>query len=134
MLYFTHFEGDRKSLLYHFYLAAFKVCFGYYKDLSITDSYPVNMVFSTPQHFLHDFTAPFTQYMRGEFSLTYLGADDPLADTQITLNATTSALIFNKVKDQVNTSIKIDNTGLNTIEITHKNKNYFAKRIEFKPI
>ncbi len=134
MLYFTHFEGDRKSLLYHFYLAAFKVCFGYYKDLSITDSYPVNMVFSTPQHFLHDFIAPFTQYMRGEFSLTYFGADDPLADTQITLNATTSALVFNKEKDQVKASIKIDNSGLSSIEIKLKNKNYFAKRVEFNPI
>jgi urea transporter len=134
MLYFTHFDGDRESLLYHFYLAAFKVCFGYYKGLSIIDSYPVNMVFSPPQHFIHDFAAPFTQYMRGKYSLTYLGADDPLADTQITLKATTLALVFNNEKDRVNASIRIDNTGINTIEIKHKNKKHFAKRLDFKPI
>ena len=29
MLHFTHFEGDRKSLLYAFYLSAFKVSFGF---------------------------------------------------------------------------------------------------------
>ncbi|MDY0197810.1 MAG: hypothetical protein RBR68_08335, partial [Tenuifilaceae bacterium] len=131
MLYFTHFEGDRKSLLYHFYLAAFKVCFAYYKELQIVDSYPINMVFSPNQHFIHDFIAPFTQYMKGKYSLSYIGAENPLAETQITLNATTSTLVFNNEKNRIATSIFVDNTGLSRIEVDHKKTRYTAKRLEY---
>lgn len=129
MLYFTHFEGDRNSLLYHFYLATFRVCFAYYKELQIVDTYPINMVFSPNQHFIHDFIAPFTQYMKGKYSLSYIGAENPLAETQITLNATTSTLVFNNEKNRIATSIFVDNTGLSRIEIDHKKGKYIAKRL-----
>lgn len=131
MLYFTHFEGDRNSLLYHFYLATFRVCFAYYKELQIVDTYPINMVFSPNQHFIHDFIAPFTQYMKGKYSLSYIGAENPLAETQITLNATTSTLVFNNEKNRIATSIFVDNTGLSRIEVDHKKTRYTAKRLEY---
>lgn len=131
MLYFTHFEGDRKSLLYYFYLAAFKVCFGYSKGLRIVDTYPINMVFRPNQHFIHDFLAPFIQYMKGKYSLSYKGAENSLAETQITLNATTYALVFNNERDRIITSIHVDGTGLSRIEINHKKRKYFAKRLEY---
>ncbi|MDY0199551.1 MAG: urea transporter [Tenuifilaceae bacterium] len=134
MLYFTHFEGNRKSLLYYFYLAAFKVCFGYYKELIIADTYPINMVFKPNQHFFHDFIAPFTQYMKGKYSLSYIGAENSLAEAQITLNATTSALVFNNERDRIMTSIYVDSTGLSQIEVNHKKIKYLAKRLEYKSI
>jgi urea transporter len=130
MLYFTHFEGDRKSLLYFFYLAAFKVCFGYNRDLAITDSYPANMIFTPSRLFLHDFTAPFTQYMKGKYLLTYFGTDDPFGDNKLRLDATTEALIFGKVRSRITTSFHIDNSGLIGFDVETNALKYFAKRIK----
>jgi len=87
------------------------------------------MVFSPNQHFFHDFIAPFTQYMKGKYSLSYIGAENPLAETHITLSATTSTLVFNSEKSRIVTSIHVDNTGLSCIDVDHKKTKYVAKRI-----
>ena len=62
--YFTHFDGDRKSLLYLFYLAAFRVPLVYIDGYISTDSLPVNRTFKGWRLFLHDFTAPFFIYLK----------------------------------------------------------------------
>lgn len=130
MLYFTHFDGDRKSLLYYFYLAAYKVCFGYYKELSISDTFPVNMVFTTPKLAIHDFTAPFFQYMTGRYSLDYQGANDPLADTHITLNSEISTQIFKRVSSKINGQIILDKVGVKEIDFDLGRNKYKAIRLE----
>jgi hypothetical protein len=130
MLHFTHFEGDRKSLLYHFYLAAYKVCFGYYENLSIKDTYPINMVFDTPQLILHDFTAPFFQYMSGKYELSYSGAGDILSEPHITLKSQSSAMLFRKVKKRITASILVDRPGIQIIEIEAGKRKYLAHRFE----
>ena len=130
MLCFTHFEGDRNSLLYFFYLAAYRVGFGLYKDLVINDTFPVNMIFSKRNRFLHDFIAPFTSLLKGVYTLTYAGADDPLADTQINLNSTILALVLGKEKDRINTSMQVDNLGIKKIFVEHKGKRIEGERIE----
>ena len=61
---FTHFEGDRKSLLYTFYLAAFRVPLVYIDGYISADSLPVNRAFKGWRLFLHDFTAPFFLYLK----------------------------------------------------------------------
>jgi len=40
--YFTHFEGNKNSLLFYFYLGAYKVITGFYKGLQISDNYPIH--------------------------------------------------------------------------------------------
>jgi urea transporter len=129
MLLFTHFDGDRNSLLYHFYLAAFKVCFGNYSNLKINDSYPVNMIFTPPQLFFHDFTAPFVMYMKGEYSLIYEGTNDPIANTEITIKATTKAIVLGKEKKRIITILKVDKLGLSSINVSNGNLAFNAKRI-----
>jgi urea transporter len=64
--YFTHFEGDRKSLLYNFYLAAFRIPLFFVKDNITYDTLPVNRTFSGRRLFLHDFTAPFFMYLKAD--------------------------------------------------------------------
>jgi len=122
MLYRTHFEGDRSSLLYFFYLASYRVCFGLYKDLAINDTFPLNMIFSKQNLFFQDFIAPFMRFMKGEYRLTYSGADDSLADTQITLNSTILASVLGKEKYRITTSMQVDNSGLKKIVVEHKGR------------
>ena len=62
--YFTYFNGNRSSLLYYFYLAAFRVPL-FHMDNNITsDTLPVNITFSGFRLFLHDFSAPFFMYLK----------------------------------------------------------------------
>ena len=62
--YFTHFDGDRKSLLFYFYLAAFRVPLVHIDGNITTDSLPINRTFTGWRLFLHDFTAPFFIYLK----------------------------------------------------------------------
>ncbi|MCX6326968.1 MAG: urea transporter [Bacteroidia bacterium] len=66
---FTHFDGDRKSLLYYFYLAAFRVPLLYIDGYVSTDSLPVNRTFAGWRLFLHDITAPFFMYLKSDSSV-----------------------------------------------------------------
>ena len=62
--YFTHFEGDRKSLLYSFYLTAFRIPLIYIDGYITTDSLPVNLTFNGWRLFLQDLTASFYLYLK----------------------------------------------------------------------
>jgi len=68
--YFTHFEGDHKSLLHSFYLAAFRLPLVFIDGYTSTDSLPVNLTFKGWRLFLHDFTAPFYLYLKTNFEVS----------------------------------------------------------------
>ncbi len=61
--------GDKKCLLYYFFLAAFQVQQGFYQDLSITDKYPLNLIYSQPLLGLQDVVAPFWTFLRSEYQM-----------------------------------------------------------------
>ena len=126
MLYFTHFEGDRESLLCYFYLAAYKVCLDFNKDLTLQDSYPLNMIFSSKKLFFQDFIAPFYRYKKGKYSLTYISMNNHLFDSQIMLEAKTTATVFGKIKSEIDFKINIDNSGLKEFNIKSKHKSVKA--------
>lgn len=66
---FTYFGGDRNSLLYSFYLAAYRVPLVYIDGYISNDSLPVNLAFKGLRLFLHDFTAPFLLYLKADFEV-----------------------------------------------------------------
>ncbi|MEI6047452.1 MAG: urea transporter [Bacteroidota bacterium] len=77
---FTHFAGDRRSLLYNFYLAAFRLPLVNIDEYITTDSLPINQTFKGWRLFLHDFTAPFFLYLKVSFkvSIKLIGSEfDP---------------------------------------------------------
>ena len=60
MFYFTSFYGDHKSLLYYFYLTAYKVLLGYYPNIEIDDLFPLHIIRKNRMSlWIHDFIAPF---------------------------------------------------------------------------
>jgi urea transporter len=81
--YFTHFEGNRKSLLFYFYLGAYKVISGFYKGLKINDIYPIHLLNNRGLIFLQDFIAPFYLFIKSEFSIEYVKIKDNLTDSNI---------------------------------------------------
>lgn len=67
--YFTHFEGDKKSLLYNFYLACFRLPLTCIDGYISTDYLPVNKMFKGLRLFIHDIIAPFYIYLKSKLSV-----------------------------------------------------------------
>jgi hypothetical protein len=75
--YFTHFEGNRMSLLYSFYQAAFRLPLVNIPGTISEDYLPIHHIFNGWRLFLHDFTAPFFQYLKVGFktSMKTIGSE-----------------------------------------------------------
>jgi len=110
--FFTYFEGDRSSMLYLFYLAAYKVQLGFYKDLTVEDSLPVNHTFPRRTLFLQDFVAPFFLFLRSDYKINYAGIDNTLSPGSIRLESRVSSHIFGKPASQKDFVIEIDRKGM----------------------
>lgn len=82
---FTHFSGNKDSLLYQFYLAAYKVSLGYYHKLEVKDTFPLTAFKTGVIRFLHDFVSPFHFFLKGRFNLNYLKFEDDLSTSTVHL-------------------------------------------------
>ena len=91
--YFTHFDGDKSSLLFQYYLAAYKVMMGYYRNLLVEDNFPVNTFNNRFLGILQDFVAPFYIFAHADYSIQCLAMDDELMQSNIRLHSVTSAMI-----------------------------------------
>lgn len=70
MFYFTAFYGNRKSLLYYFYLSAYKVFLTDNEQTVINDAIPLSRIKSRKFIFwLHDFVAPFKSFMQATYTM-----------------------------------------------------------------
>ena len=94
---FTHFDGNRKSLLYSFYIAAFRVPLVYINGYILTDSLPVNRTFKGWRLFLHDFTAPFFMYLKTSFEVEMRMIGSGLDPDSIEYNSKISGYSLNKM-------------------------------------
>jgi urea transporter/murein DD-endopeptidase MepM/ murein hydrolase activator NlpD len=87
MFYFTHFEGDKHSLLYYFYLGSYKVIYGFYRGLKVDDHYPLSVLARGPVIFIQDFFAPFWLFTRSTFKLEYVKSAANLSDPEVHLHS-----------------------------------------------
>jgi len=69
--YFTHFKGNRHSVLYYFYLAAFNVYLTCCTDLKVVDEIPPDLTFSGPLLWIQDFFSPFFLFLKTIYTLKY---------------------------------------------------------------
>jgi len=87
MFSFTSFNGNRRTLLYWFYLAAYKSMLGYYPSIETIDYFPLHIVRrSSPGLWIHDFIAPFYQMVKIKYSSKQVWADLPVNPSAITLD------------------------------------------------
>jgi hypothetical protein len=120
--YFYNFVGSRKSLLYYFFLAAYKVPLGFYKDVSIKDTFALHFVYSKAGLFLQDFIAPFFVFLKSDFNLKYNDIDEVINPSFLTLNSFAEKSFFGKKTGQKKFLIEINKDGIETIKIFLKNK------------
>jgi len=94
--YFTHFNGNRKSLLFSFYLAAFRLPLVFIDGYLTSDFLPVNRAFKGWRLFLHDFTAPFFQYLKASFEVRITGKGSAFDLEKIEYSSMLSGYSFNR--------------------------------------
>lgn len=100
--YFTAFYGDHNSLLYYFYLAAYKVVFTADNAISATDVYPLQLKNFQAGIWLHDFIAPFYQFIRRTYQ-----SQSSYQQQQVVINALGYKEFMRHKKETMNASIHI---------------------------
>lgn len=117
---FRHYEGRKNTLLYFFFLASFRVQLGFYKNLELTDSYPLNLIMKKPLLFFQDFTAPFFKFLRSEYRMKYDFIDNTVLTSRIKLTSLSiNSLVGNEIL-RTEFNIEIDEKGINNFKVKKK--------------
>lgn len=130
LFYFTHFEGDKNSLLYYFYLGAYKIVLGYYDKLQVNDSFPLNVFKNRLLFFWHDFIAPFHMFLRSSYSIKYMHLEDDFTTSSIRMESTSSMNLFNKAIQKTHYTLFISGGRILGFTVRNRNLNLSAKEIK----
>ena len=120
--YFTHFSGDKNSLLFYFYLALFKVPLGYYKEMNIRDELPLSILKNRPLKILQDFVAPFFSFLYAKYSLNFVRKSDDFSKSLIEIKSNVSLKNIRKTYRTIDFDLKIINNNIEELKIKEGNK------------
>ncbi len=126
MHYFKDYLGSKKSFLYLFFQALFKVQMGYYQDIKLNDKLPIHLTFRKHILFFQDFIAPFYMFLKSKYSLNYISSNDEFAPSQIKIEAKTENFVFNKKIREKNFNITVNRNGIEKIIVKSKKKTLTA--------
>jgi len=131
MFYFTAFYGNKKSLLYYFYISAYKLFLGTNDLIEIEDALPLNMLnkskFIT---WLHDFVAPFYSFISVKYKSKVLSSDSVLGSGLIKLTSGIVTKGIGKSEISANSVIIINGNGITAFEYQTENTNIKATCIK----
>jgi len=112
VFYFYRFAGSKKSLLYYFFLLAYKMPLGFYENLEVEDTVAVNYVYSKPGLFIQDFIAPFYIFMNADYKMVYARKDDDLNPGTLTLVSSVTKRFFGFTLKSMDFELTVSRKGL----------------------
>ncbi len=125
LFYFTGFKGDTTSLLYYFYLGAYKVLLSPFKDLKLSDPLSIEVTHKGFIKILQDFFAPFYIFLKPVYN-SQLNESLREDGMQFTIVSRASSNISGK---NVDFEIGISDNQIREIIINEKNRCIKAKNI-----
>lgn len=128
--YFTHFEGDKDTLLFYFYAAFYKVPLGFYKQLIITDRLPLNIMKTGVIKILQDFVAPFYLFLNAGYELVFTKKKEDFTKNEITIQSRFDLKLFKKTFRNAHFETTIEKNAIASFTIKEGQKTTQAKRIE----
>ncbi|MFD2200754.1 urea transporter [Shivajiella indica] len=128
-MHFIHFTGNRQSLLYKFFLAAYKISFGFSHGLQLKDSIAINMIFHPSRIFIQDLVAPFYRFLKGEYVLSYPEKSRELGFQPIKLEGKLLKKAFGKEMESYIFNFQIDASGLQYFQFQDQHTQTIAKCI-----
>ncbi|MBP1672484.1 MAG: Cell wall endopeptidase, family [Bacteroidetes bacterium] len=123
MFYCYDFEGDKKSVLFDFYLATYRLLLAPYREIEVKDSYPLIHFNNRLWLSFQDFFAPFALFTDASFEAKVTQCDNFFSPKQITIQTTATSRIFKKKWDQKQFELQFTKNGLSQFKIM-KNQNY----------
>jgi urea transporter/murein DD-endopeptidase MepM/ murein hydrolase activator NlpD len=120
--YFRHFEGDKDSLLFYFFMASYKVMTGFYKDLTLNDQYPVHLLNNRILLFFQDFIAPFFMFIKSDYTLSYDYIDDIITSNAIRFKSRAEMKIGSMVRKKMEFETVLKNDKIYSIVADYKNR------------
>lgn len=122
MLYFTDFEGDKSSVLFHFYLAAYRQLLGYYEDIEITDNVPLIHFNQKWIQFFQDFVAPFYLFTKANHSSKFTYTDNVYAPQKLMIKTVIEAKAITYTFKKIHFEMELKDQKFYRFTIHHKNK------------
>ena len=108
MFYFTAFYGNKKSLLYYFYLSVYKVFLGNPDAGEVRDDMPLNIIRNKKASiWLHDFVAPFYTYIRTAYSIKVESSDNPFDTEWLILKSEIQVSVMGKARIESSSAITL---------------------------
>ena len=113
MFYFTAFYGDKNSLLYYFYLSAYKVFLGNAENIVVKDAMPLNILRSNKiSIWLHDFIAPFHNYIHAGYTIQTESRTNQLDTRAILLKSDIDISILRKIQHESSSKITVKDNSI----------------------
>jgi urea transporter/murein DD-endopeptidase MepM/ murein hydrolase activator NlpD len=112
MFYFFDFEGTRKSLLFHFYLASYRVLLGCHEGVQVNDLIPLIHFNNKVVQILQDFVAPFYLFTKAEYQSSYIQVDNVHDPSVATLKSSVEAKFINLRFRKIEFEIKLSNKNI----------------------
>lgn len=120
--HFTGFYGDRKSVLFLFYLSAYKILQGAYKDILISDKFPINIFSQKALMFFQDFLAPFYIFIKSEFNIRCSQIVFDFSGGMVEFKSSAEVKIGSHVLKSYQFNLLFENNLLRTIESVEGNR------------
>lgn len=120
--YFTDFYGDKKSLLYYFYLGAHKILLGYYQNLEVNDLLPVEGFYSGWAKFFQDFIAPFYIFLKTKYRSEFISVDDVHHPQEIKLKTLAEVSAYGMQNRKIEFELLLKENKITSFAFTEKGK------------
>lgn len=122
VFHFSNYIGNRKSFLFYYMLALFKVELGYTQNISIKDQIPVHFTFSGVQLFVQDFLAPFFQYLKSNYQMKFVSIDDDFSPQKIHFQTDITNRFGSRELEKNTFDIHVKEAGIHQISINISGK------------
>ncbi|MBS4056947.1 MAG: urea transporter [Bacteroidales bacterium] len=118
---FTHFEGNRNSELYCFYLAAYQVITGVHPGLEVDEKITVAVYHHRGLKLLQDIVAPFYSFLAVHFRQWQSGMKQDLDGSRMLLRSVISYSAFGKIVKTNKFEILLSDNQLSEIHFFRNN-------------
>ena len=122
VFYFTNFIGNKKSLLYYFYVAAYKILLSTENNISVEDSYPISLFSNSITRWMQDLLSPFFIFIKLDYESKAIGEDNFLGGGKTTINSQQSYQMFGKRRNMSSAVINIEKNKIISFSLQLKNK------------
>ncbi len=122
VFYFTSYLGTKKSLLYNFYVASYKVLLSSEKNITVQDSYPISLFSNNIIRWIQDLVSPFFIFIKINFESKVDAEDGYLSGGETYITSVQSYRLFGKRKKISTAVININNNKIISFNLTLKGK------------